>query len=138
MGEAIKIESGRAGVSETMLAAFHEAMKNVEGTFEVREAVALRLSGELMRRWTADEPGCRLAAARPKARASRSSRNAANAAASDGSNQASHRACRSARCISATVCIPRSCGSPRVAWGAWPPRDGSGGVPDPSRRPQRA
>ena len=55
MGEAIKIEHGRAGVSETMLAAFHDAMRNVAGTFEVREAAALVLSGELMRRWTADE-----------------------------------------------------------------------------------
>jgi len=55
MGEAIKIERARDTVPEAMLASFRVAMSKVHGSFREREAAALALANELVRRWIADE-----------------------------------------------------------------------------------
>ena len=55
MGEAIRIEIGRGGCSERLLAGFSAALAGIKGTFAEREAAALALGNELVRRWIANE-----------------------------------------------------------------------------------
>jgi hypothetical protein len=55
MGETIKIDGAGDAVPDALLASFRVALSNVSGSFETREAAALALGNELVRRWIADE-----------------------------------------------------------------------------------
>jgi hypothetical protein len=55
MGEAIRIDGACAHVPETLVAAFQAALAATQGTFEAREAAALAMSNELVRRWIGGE-----------------------------------------------------------------------------------
>lgn len=55
MGDAIRIGRERERATSTLMTAFREAMRAVAGTFDKREAAALTIGNEIVRRWIADE-----------------------------------------------------------------------------------
>jgi hypothetical protein len=55
MGEAIRIDVDHDGCTERLSAAFAAAMTRAGGTFEEKEAKALAIANEMVRRWVGDE-----------------------------------------------------------------------------------
>lgn len=51
MGDVIRIETDGHGCTDALVEMFGAAMANVQGRFEQKEAAALKLANELVRRW---------------------------------------------------------------------------------------